>query len=78
MPKTQTTDIEGGVRIAERQHVLDPEFDIAEALGARFRFAESNEAFSQINRDNLSLRPNGSGGRQRRSAAAAAAANIEY
>ena len=28
--------------------------------------------------DNLSLRPNGSGGRQRRSAAAAAAANIEY
>jgi hypothetical protein len=28
-------DIEGGVRISERQHVLT-EFDIAEALGARF------------------------------------------
>ncbi len=51
------------------------ELDIAGVFGARFRFAELNEAFGQIDRDNPSLRPDRFSGGQGRSAASSA--NIE-
>jgi hypothetical protein len=66
------TNIETGVRVAERQHISRAEFDVAEALGVGFRCAELDEAFGEIDRDNLSFRSHGFGGGQSRSAAPAA------
>lgn len=71
-PEDAGHHVEARVGIIERQHVADPEFEIAEPLLARLCLSQADEPLSEIDRDDIALSPDSFSGGQRRAAAPAA------